>query len=295
MAQRFGGKHSPTGGTQTEHGTQVVAENRRVDAAGAKANILFLPAVPLVFLSLNEGPVVLAMALVAAAMLTLAAWLLRDGLRAEAAYNARKVARRPTLPRKLAATVFTGLGVAVTALTNDTGILGAVLYGVIASALHLTAFGIDPLRNKNIDGVDLFQQDRVARVVEEAECRLASMSAAISKTSDRVLEARVEQFQNTARTMFRTVEEDPRDLTGARKYLGVYLTGARDATVKFSDLYARNKDAGARSDFEALLSDLEQNFTAQTEKMLRDDRSDMEIEIKVLRDRLQREGVKPSA
>jgi hypothetical protein len=92
--------------------------------------------------------------------------------------------------------------------------------------------------------------------------------------------------------LFRTVEEDPRDLTGARKYLGVYLMGARDATVKFADVYARTGDPHARADYEALLDDLEQNFAARTRKMLLDDRSDLTVEIEVLRDRLQREGVR---
>ena len=67
--------------------------------------------------------------------------------------------------------------------------------------------------------------------------------------------------------------------------------GARDATIKVVELYGRNKDADARASYEALLDDLEQNFAARTEKMLLDDRSDMDIEINVLRDRLQREGV----
>ena len=53
----------------------------------------------------------------------------------------------------------------------------------------------------------------------------------------------------------------------------------------------RNKDADARASYEALLKDLEDNFAARTEKMMLDDRSDMDIEINVLRDRLQREGV----
>jgi len=73
--------------------------------------------------------------------------------------------------------------------------------------------------------------------------------------------------------------------------LGVYLMGARDATIKFVDLYARNKDADARQNYAALLDDLEENFASKTQKMLLDDRSDMDIEINVLRDRLQREGV----
>ncbi len=113
----------------------------------------------------------------------------------------------------------------------------------------------------------------------------------IDSIGDRHLETRTTQFQLMARRMIRTVEEDPRDLTGARKFLGVYLMGARDAAAKFADLYKRQRNEDARADFEALLSDLEQNFAARTDKMLLDDRSDMDIEIKVLRDRLQREGL----
>ena len=93
-------------------------------------------------------------------------------------------------------------------------------------------------------------------------------------------------------TLIRTVEEDPRDLTAARKYMSVYLMGARDATIKFADIYGRSRDAQARADYMALLDDLEQNFAARTQKMLLDDRSDLNIEIEVLRDRLKREGIR---
>ena len=61
--------------------------------------------------------------------------------------------------------------------------------------------------------------------------------------------------------------------------------------MKFADIYARNKSAEARADYEALLDDLEQNFAARNEKLLLDDRSDLTVEIDVLRDRLQREGI----
>ena len=104
-------------------------------------------------------------------------------------------------------------------------------------------------------------------------------------------EARVERFQASARTLIRTVEEDPRDLTGARKFLTVYLMGARDATIKFADLWRREKDDTARSDYETLLSDLETNFAQRTRALLSDNRSDLDVEISVLRDRLKREGV----
>ena len=68
---------------------------------GARSSMLFIPAIQMVFKSLNEGAVALTVMLISAVMLTLAAWLLRGGLTAEAEYNARKVAHRPALPRKL--------------------------------------------------------------------------------------------------------------------------------------------------------------------------------------------------
>ena len=297
MARRYGGKYSPdprpddaTGENPPARGT---FDGARVDPVGFKANLLFLPAILLVFVSLTSGAVGLALGLAGAAVLTLAAWLLRGGLRAEAEYNARKVARRPALPRKMAASLLTGIGIAIAAYGNEPGVVAPVLYGLVAGVLHVTAFGIDPMKNKGMEGIDTFQQDRVARAVKEAEVNLAAMTEAAKRANDRKIEERVERFQTTVRDMFRTIEEDPRDLTGARQYLTVYLMGAKDATVKFADIYARNRDAQALTDYLALLDDLEKNFQARTRKMLLDDRSDLNIEIDVLRERLQREGIRP--
>ena len=293
MAQRYGGKYSPDGSTQTTHETPRKGfKGATVDPVGARSNVLFIPPIILAFTSVNEGAIGLGLGLLGAASLLLGAWLLRGGLTAEAAFNARKVARRPGFPRKMAAAVLAGAGVGIAAFANEPGLIAPIIYGAAATALHIGAFGIDPMRDKGMEGIDTFQQDRVARAVDEAEAYLASMRDAIRRSGDRRMIARVEQFETTAKELFRTVEEDPRDLTGAKKYLTVYLMGARDATIKFADVFARTGDPKARTDYEALLDDLEQNFAARTRKMLLDDRSDLTVEIDVLRDRLQREGVR---
>ncbi|SDE20264.1 5-bromo-4-chloroindolyl phosphate hydrolysis family protein [Ruegeria marina] len=299
MAQRYGGKYSPEADKPEETvPRRGQFDGARVDPAGARANAMFVPAIPLVFTSLNDGAIGLTLGLVAAGLWTGAALLLREGLRAEAAYHARRVARRPAFPRKLAATVLTTLGTGVAVyksglMDGDASVLAAGLFGLASGALHLVAFGPDPMRDKGMEGIDTFQQNRVARAVSEAETLLDEMSGAIRRAGNRQLEARVERFQVTARELFRTVEEDPRDLTGARKFLTVYLQGARDATVKFAEIYPRTRDQKTMLDYVALLDDLEQNFAARTRKMLLDDRSDLTIEIDVLRERLKREGVRP--
>ncbi|WP_164658089.1 5-bromo-4-chloroindolyl phosphate hydrolysis family protein [Tropicibacter sp. Alg240-R139] len=305
MAQRYGGKFSPDGGSDNQSSDtpkpRGTFDGARVEPAGARANVMFIPAIPLIFMSINDGAIGMSLGLIAAGVLTGAALLLREGLRAEAAFNARKVARKPAFPRKIAAGLLTGIGVGIAAFRNDyldpetvgqVSLIAPLLFGAAGTALHALAFGIDPMSNKGMEGVDTFQQDRVARVVDEAEAYLDAMTDAVKRARHRQVEARVERFQTTARDLFRTVEEDPRDLTGARKYLTVYLQGARDATIKFADFYSRSRDEDALTDYVALLDDLEQNFAARTQKMLLDDRSDLTVEIDVLRDRLQREGVR---
>lgn len=62
--------------------------------------------------------------------------------------------------------------------------------------------------------------------------------------------------------------------------------------MAFVDVYQRTGDADAKADYLSLLDDLEQNFAARTQKLLSDDRTDLTIEIDVLRDRLAREAQK---
>ncbi|UWP88282.1 5-bromo-4-chloroindolyl phosphate hydrolysis family protein [Aliiroseovarius crassostreae] len=298
MAQRYGGDYSPNGSKRPERDGQNAPRRQRSPfegtqpaRAGARVNLLFLAPLPLVGLAFFRDPAPMALSLVGAGLLLAAAWLTREGVAAHEAYDARKVARRPAFPRKIFAAILTGAGLAAAGLVQGS-MIEAALYAILGTGLHLFSFGLDPLKNKATEGVDTFQTDRVARVVEEAEAQLGAMSRAVDALRDRHLTARVETFQLTARDMFRVVEDDPRDLTAARKFLSVYLRGARDATVKFTELYTRSHDATARRDYEALLDDLEQNFAAKTQALLSDNRTDLEVEIEVLRDRLAREGVR---
>ena len=287
MAQRFGGTHSP-GARPASAATRVHPYEGRVPTRlGLRVNLLFaLPglfAIRAFFLPVTG----LALNLAAFGLMMLAAWLTREGIRAEAAYDERSVARRPAIPRKIFGAVAMALGLGLAGAWQGGPVTGAIL-GVVAGILHLMAFGPDPLRDKGIAGDDL-NSGRVARAVEAAEDHLRAMARAIEPLKDRDLAARVASFQSAARAMCRQVEQDPRDLTAARKFLGVYLTGARDSAEKFAAYYTRTREPAARTEFVALLDDLQSNFSAKTETLLRDDRSQLDIEMAVLRERLARE------
>ena len=299
MTKRYGGKFSPEGAP--DNAPDVAAlhnkfRGKKVYQSNIRAKLLFLVPLPLLFSGIGALKAGDGTGIIynwgALAALFLAAWLLRDGLQAEEEYNARKVARPPAIPRKIFASALTGTGVALAAFGGaHVALFSSLVFGVAAAVAHSLSFGIDPLRSKGLEGFDTFETDRVAKAVDRAEKLLAETISASKRFNDRKLEGRVENIASAARDMFRTVEEDPRDMVRARKFMGVYLKGARDATIKFADIYARNREPAARADYEALLTDLETSFTAHREVLLLDDRSDLDIEIQVLRDRLKQEGV----
>ncbi len=294
-ARRFGGRHSP--GPRPEAGAPPAAPFRGRAAArvSVRARLMYLLPLPLLFAGLGairRGSAGEMLAELGGFLgLTFAAWLLNEGLRAEAAFEARAIARPPAIPRKLFAAVLTGASVfAVGLLSLGQGILGAAAFGLVAGAAQAAAFGLDPMRKKGVEGDD-FTTDRVARAIDQAEALVRDTIAAAARLGDRRLEGRVDRLADQAREVMRAIETDPRDLARSRSFIHVYLKGLRDATVKLADLEARRPDPQARAQYESLLADLEQSFAAQRVGLLESDRTDLEVEIEVLRDRLQQDGL----
>jgi hypothetical protein len=206
MAERFGGRYSPSGQIATGHDQSPPPRPTR-----GRGPFRLYPLTPVPFLirAFSGGTGALLPGLAGAACLALACWLTLEGQKAEAAYTARKVARRPAFPRKIAGAVLTAAGLYLGAQMAAIGGLQAMGLAVAGLVLHLLTFGPDPLRDKGMAGVDTFQTDRVARAVDEAEDYLAQMKDAILRANDRALETRVERFATAARGLFRGVEADP--------------------------------------------------------------------------------------
>ena len=100
MSERFGGKYSPETGNAADGNSYQGARRSRV---GGRVNFLFLAPLPMIWQAFTSPPLEMFLWLMALADLLLAAWLTRSGQQAHEAYEARKIARRPALPRKSSA------------------------------------------------------------------------------------------------------------------------------------------------------------------------------------------------
>lgn len=220
------------------------------------------------------------------------ALLLRRGLLAEAEYERRRVSRAPWPLKTL------GGGVAALA-TGVTAWLGAGQHPVMAVAFGLAAllgcyltYGFDPRAAKRFtdrDGVDT--TDRVLEALAQAERGITAIEQATRNIRNAELNNRLRRIAAKARQILTMLEEDPRDLRRARKFLNVYLDGARQVTEGYAKTHARVAAPELEDNFRRVLVTIEEVFQEQQQKLLETDVTDLDVQIEVLTTQLKREGV----
>ncbi len=220
------------------------------------------------------------------------ALLLRHGLLTEAEYDRRRIAKAPW-PLKT-------LGGGVVALaTGVTAWLGVGQHPVVAAAFGLAAllgcylhYGFDPRGAKRFtDGEGVDVTDRMLETLAQAEHGIAAIEQATRDIRNAELNSRLRRIVGLARQILKLLEEDPRDLRRARKFLNVYLDGARQVTEGYARTHARASAPELEDNFRRVLITIEEVFAEQQQKLLETDVSDLDVQIEVLTTQLKREGV----
>lgn len=198
-------------------------------------------------------------------------WMLGEGLKGS----------HPRLPLRTGAALVTGLGAAI-ALSARLTPATALLYGGVAAALHLVAFGIDPLHRRAT-----VSHDRTASHLDQARALGAEIDATLRALRDAELTAAGQAFLGSLRRLIAAIQHRPEALPRARPYLGIYLRGARDALRGLADVWESPQRRAARDDVLAFLADLDSAYAAQAEAVEQALHQDMTVEMDVVRDRLK--------
>ena len=297
--RRFGGAHSPGGSRPPSPGGGAPAPGPFAAVRrpwSLRALGLFLAPAPLALgavfrLVWGDGVGFLALGGAWAALM-LAAWLTLHGVRAARAYEARAVAKPPAMPRKLVGAALSAAGVGAAALFGGVADpTSSAVVALIAGALHVAAFGPDPMRSKGVNGLEGESLDAAIAKIDTARALIDEMTGAVAPLRDRELSDRVDRLAKEAEALLDMIERDPSDIRRARRLLSVYLVGARDAAVKYAQTVQNGADPEARAEYLALLSDLETHVAKSRAALSADERTALDVEIEVLRDRLRMEGV----
>ncbi|MBL8251605.1 MAG: 5-bromo-4-chloroindolyl phosphate hydrolysis family protein [Candidatus Competibacter sp.] len=220
-----------------------------------------------------------------------ALWL-RRGLRSEADYSRRQVAKTPWPFKALGSGLIAlATGTVAWASAGHSPLMSAIFGSLALLGCYLT-YGFDPRTAKRFtdrDGID--STDRVLQALTQAERSIAAIEQAIRNINDAEINGRLRRIVGQARQILTMLEEDPRDLRRARKFLNVYLDGTKQVTEGYAKTHGRTPTPELENNFRQVLATIEQVFGEQRQKLLEADVTDLDVQIEVLNNQLKREGV----
>jgi 5-bromo-4-chloroindolyl phosphate hydrolysis protein len=257
--------------------------------------LYFLPIalIPATFIALGKGHVLGVLINAAGfALYIAAAWCLRRGFQAEYVYENNRIARPPWPPLKKIAAVITAVATGMIAWLGAGHSLpvGLMFAGGAFLGMYLS-YGFDPRKEKKIAAVHGYAGDEILQALEDSSRIIRGIEQANDRIRNAELNRRIERICEIADNILAEIEADPRDFRRARKFLNVYLDGARQVTEGYAKAHQQTQAGELEQNFRNVLETIESTFREQHQKLLEEDVFDLDVKIEVLTTQLKREGI----
>jgi hypothetical protein len=163
----------------------------------------------------------------------------------------------------------------------------AVAFGLVALLGCYLTYGFDLQASRRALGIG--QQDRTT--LTQAERSIAAIEQASRDIEQPELDARLRRIAELARAVLNRLEDDPRDLRRARKFLNVYLDGVKSVVEGYAKTHGRVDAPELDERFRHALITVEDAFREQEQTLLESDVDQLDLQIEVLTQQLKREGI----
>jgi len=209
------------------------------------------------------------------------------GLKNEHAYHTTLLTKAPKTPFKFIAGVMLGLSTLYTAWIagGETPLTGLFL-GAISTTGYFLYYGFDPKVDK-LDNVGDISAEFVIQTLAESRAKLASIENDMSLISDRELRGKLQVAIDKAYEILSNIEEDPKDLRVARKFIIVYIDGIKKVTKSYTELPQEEIKAETKERLSHLLSDVEQRFDKEILRLKKNNQFDLDVHIDVLQEQIK--------
>ncbi len=275
--------------------TRYDPENKILNTVrtGFKGLLLFIMPMPVLFAAivhLLKGHITLSIIsglLFAGFMIS--AIVARHGFKLESQFKQKKFSKAPGTPFKSVAAIILASTTALTAfLLTEYGLLESALFGGVTLITFYIAYGVDPRKDRTGNISLGVSADEVFEALEEAELKMASIESSRQNIRNIEFNRHLKLIIEKARGILTLIEEDPKDLSRARRFLKVYLDGTARVTESYAN--TQNKSASTAAldqNFAEVLESIEATFDEQHKKLLENDQFDLDVKIEVLKAQLK--------
>lgn len=229
------------------------------------------------------------------ALTLLAATLIRKGIRLDSEAVRRRLRRRAsTIRYRLIGAISVSIGMFVLArfgLSEPYSLFGSVMMAgavLLGSRLY---YDFDVIKgDPEIAAVGITTEELI-ELLDEAEARISGIEQASARIHNVEFRDRLRRIVSEARSILETIENDPVDARRARKFLKVYLDGAQQVTEGYARSHRSDNSHALEDNFRRVLTTIEVVIHEQQEKLSQNNLTELDVQIEVLQEQLEREGV----
>ncbi len=176
--------------------------------------------------------------------------------------------------------------------TTDNGLFLSILLALASFAGFYLYYGFDP-RNDKIGDLPLgVNAEDLIEITQEARQKIAKLTSLKRELNDFASKEHLQSIIWETEEIISSVEEDPKDLTRARKFFKVYLARTEQITDEFvENLKNGTIDDKMTANYNRLLQSVQETIKAQKEKLNDDDILRLDVQIEALTKQINHEGV----
>lgn len=210
------------------------------------------------------------------------------GLANEFNYHQEKLTKAPTKPYKTMSAILLGVGTFfTTSFAGGESILSGVFLAIVAVVGYVLHYGLDP-RTDKLENIGDVSAELVFKTLADAKSKLSGIESHMSKEfHDLELKEKLSVAVQKAEYIIQTIQEDPKDIRVARKFLLVYLDGLEKVTNSYSIMDEADIKGETKEKLHQLLNDVEVKFDKELARLKKNNEFDLDVNIDVLQQQIK--------
>ena len=209
------------------------------------------------------------------------------GLAQELEYYTKTLTKAPKTPYKLISGVLLGISTFFSAsIAGSQNLFISIFLGVIASIGYFLYYGFDPRADK-LTNIGDISAEFVLETLATARGKLKSIEDDMAHIKDTKLNSKLRVAIDRAYEILKNIEEDPKDVRVARKFIIVYIDGIKKVTESYIELDEQDITEETKEKLYNLLSDVEDRFEKEIIRLKRNNQFDLDVNIDVLQEQIK--------
>jgi len=209
------------------------------------------------------------------------------GLNKEYEYHTTTLTKAPKTPLKTLTAGLLGISTLYTAwIAGDEPFITGLVLAVVAIVGYFLYYGFDPKDDK-LENIGDISAEFVIETLATARGKLAEVEEGIKKIKEHELHNKLRIATDKGYEILNNIEEDPKDLRVARKFIIVYIDGIKKVTASYTAIDEKDINDATKEKLSNLLSDVEKRFDKEILRLKENNQFDLDVQIDVLQQQIK--------